>query len=108
MATGALDTIILAIIIGTLAAIVYSLRVLVLMERRVARIDVHIEALVAKIFQEEQNIESEEDKIEKLLMGGAAAKKAPAKKRLAKKKAVRKPAKKKVVAKKANPRRKKR
>ena len=32
-----LETVILAIIIGTLAAIVYSLRVLVLMERRIAR-----------------------------------------------------------------------
>lgn len=52
-----LSTVILAIIIGTLAAIVYSLRVLVLMERRVARIDKHIEMLAEKIFVEEMKIE---------------------------------------------------
>ena len=45
MATGSLDSVILGIIIGTLAAIVYSLRVLILLERRIARIDKHIEAM---------------------------------------------------------------
>ena len=49
-------TVILAIIIGTLAAIVYSLRVLVLMERRVARIDRHIEMLAEKLVVEEKKI----------------------------------------------------
>jgi hypothetical protein len=39
----ALDSIILAIIIGTLAAIVYSLRVLVLLERRISRMDENLE-----------------------------------------------------------------
>lgn len=52
-----LQTIILAIIIGTLAAIVYSLRVLVLMERRIARIDKHIEMMAEKIVLEEAKIE---------------------------------------------------
>jgi hypothetical protein len=47
----------LAIIIGTLAAIVYALRVLVLMERRVARIDKHIEMLAEKMIVEERKIE---------------------------------------------------
>ena len=47
----------LAIIIGTLAAIVYALRVLVLMERRVARIDKHIEMLAEKMIVEEHRIE---------------------------------------------------
>jgi len=47
----------LAIIVGTLAAIVYSLRVLVLMERRVARIEAHIENVVNKIMKEELRIE---------------------------------------------------
>ena len=47
----------LAIVIGTLAAIVYSLRVLVLMERRVARIEGHIENLVSKVMREELKIE---------------------------------------------------
>lgn len=52
-----LSTVILAIIIGTLAAIVYSLRVLVLMERRIARIDKHLEMMVEKVVVEEHRIE---------------------------------------------------
>jgi len=52
-----LSAVILAIIIGTLAAIVYSLRVLVLMERRVARIDQHLEMMVEKVVLEERKIE---------------------------------------------------
>ena len=47
----------LAIIVGTLAAIVYSLRVLVLMERRIARIEGHIENVVSKVMREELRIE---------------------------------------------------
>ncbi|MBI2131154.1 hypothetical protein HYU10_05310 [Candidatus Woesearchaeota archaeon] len=47
----------LAIIIGTLAAIVYSLRVMVLMERRIARIEGHIENVVNKVMREEVSIE---------------------------------------------------
>ena len=39
----------LAVIIGTLAAIVYSLRILVLMERRVARIEEHMDRMVHKL-----------------------------------------------------------
>lgn len=49
--------VILAIIIGTLGAIVYSLRVLVLMERRVARIEGHIEALVKQVLRREESIQ---------------------------------------------------
>jgi hypothetical protein len=49
--------IVLAVIIGTLAAIVYSLRVLVLMERRVARIEQHMDNLVHKTLTEESKIE---------------------------------------------------
>ncbi len=47
----------LAIIVGTLAAIVYSLRILVLMERRISRIEMHIENVVGKIMKEELKIE---------------------------------------------------
>jgi len=47
----------LAIIVGTLAAIVYSLRILVLMERRIARIEMHVENVVGKIIREELKIE---------------------------------------------------
>ena len=50
---------ILAVIIGTLAAIVYSLRVLVLMERRIASIENHIERVIEKIMKEEIVIEKE-------------------------------------------------
>lgn len=48
---------IVAIFAGTLAAIVYSLRVLVLMERRIARIEGHIEKVVNRVFREELKIE---------------------------------------------------
>ena len=48
----------LAIIIGTLSAIVYSLRILVLMERRIARIEMHVERVVDKVIKEEIKIES--------------------------------------------------
>lgn len=49
----------LAIIIGTLAAIVYSLRVMVSMERRMARIEMHIEKVVEKVIKEEIKIEKD-------------------------------------------------
>lgn len=57
------EGVILSVIIGTLAAIVYSLRVLVLMERRVARIEIHIENLASKILTEEARIEKQEKTI---------------------------------------------
>ena len=47
----------LAVIVGALGAIVYSLRVLVLMERRIARIEEHIERVVGKVMMEEIKIE---------------------------------------------------
>jgi len=47
----------LAIIVGTLAAIVYSLRILVIMERRIARIEMHVENVIGKIMREELKIE---------------------------------------------------
>jgi len=52
-----LEGVILSIIIGTLAAIVYSLRVLVLMERRVSKIEGHIEKMASTIVKEELKIE---------------------------------------------------
>jgi hypothetical protein len=57
MADDALLRITLAVIIGTLAAIVYSLRILVLMERRVSRIETHIETMANSILGEEKQIE---------------------------------------------------
>jgi len=52
-----IEQLILCVIIGTLAAIVYSLRILVLMERRVARVEEHLEQIVAKVLKEELIIE---------------------------------------------------
>lgn len=49
--------VILAVIIGTLAAIVYSLRVLILLERRVASMEGNIQKLTAKVLREEMVIE---------------------------------------------------
>lgn len=50
------ESVILAIIIGTLAAIVYSLRVLILLERRIARIDTHIELMTKSVLKDEEEI----------------------------------------------------
>jgi len=49
--------IVLAVIVGTLFGIVYCMRVLVLMERRVARIEEHIERMVERVLAEEKIIE---------------------------------------------------
>lgn len=67
MATQGLEVVILAVILGTLFAIVYSLRVLVLMERRIARIDKHLESLVSRILIEGEKIKQKESKIEQML-----------------------------------------
>ncbi|HIH37870.1 hypothetical protein J4460_00535 [Candidatus Woesearchaeota archaeon] len=47
----------LAVVIGMLAAIIYSLRILVLLERRIARMDLNIEKIAIKMVQEELKIE---------------------------------------------------
>jgi len=47
----------LAAVIGTLAAIVYCLRILVLMERRIGRIEAHIDSVVHKVLKGERRIE---------------------------------------------------
>jgi len=52
-----LAEVILAIIIGTLFAIVYCLRVLILLERRVASMESNIQRLTSKVLQEETIIE---------------------------------------------------
>ena len=48
--------IVLAVIVGVLFGIVYCMRVLVLMERRVARIDQHLDKLVHQVLREEQSL----------------------------------------------------
>ena len=47
----------LAIIIGTLFAIVYSLRYLVILERRIASMEENIQRIANKILKEEKIIE---------------------------------------------------
>lgn len=66
---------ILGIIIGTLAAIVYSLRILVLVERRIARMDAHIEIITKKIAKEEVRIERAETEIMRKIGNKKPAKK---------------------------------
>ena len=51
-----LAEVILAVIIGTLAAIVYSLRVLILLERRVASMESNIQKMTNRVLQEESAI----------------------------------------------------
>lgn len=48
----------LSIIVGTLAAIVYSLRILVILERRIARMDLNLASMVKQVMQEEVKIEN--------------------------------------------------
>lgn len=55
----------LAIFGATLFAIVYALRVLVIMERRLERMEKHIESLSTAILAEEKNIEREVTKKKK-------------------------------------------
>ncbi len=57
MVEEALVRIVLAVIVGVLFGIVYCMRVLVLMERRVARIEEHLDRMVHKVLQEELRIE---------------------------------------------------
>ena len=52
-----LAEVILAVIIGTLAAIVYSLRVLILLERRVASMEMNIQRMTGRVLKEEMIIE---------------------------------------------------
>ena len=67
--------VLLAITLGTLGAIVYSLRILLLLERRIARIDYNIERIVERVLAEEKKIEEEEKKIERRLGKAKKAKK---------------------------------
>jgi len=52
-----LAQVILTCIVGTLAAIVYSLRILILVERRVASMEMNIQKMAGRILQEELVIE---------------------------------------------------
>ncbi len=80
MAAEPLQSITLAIILGTLLAIVYSIRILVLLERRIARIDHHIELMAMSILRDEQKLLSEENRIERLVKKTSKQAKTPRKK----------------------------
>ncbi|PIN75904.1 hypothetical protein COV18_01855 [Candidatus Woesearchaeota archaeon CG10_big_fil_rev_8_21_14_0_10_37_12] len=58
MAEVVLIRIVLAVIIGVLFGLVYCMRVFVLMERRIARIENHIEKMVQQVLKEELRIEN--------------------------------------------------
>ena len=49
--------VVLAVIVGVLFVLVYAMRVLILMERRVSRIEFHIERMVRGVLREELKIE---------------------------------------------------
>ena len=65
----------LAIFAGALGAIIYALHILVLLERKMARIDLHIELLVKKVLKEEIKIEKDEASIKKALSKKSVRKK---------------------------------
>ena len=46
-----------AVVLGTLAAIVYSLRILVRMERRVQSVELNIQRMTSRILREEEAIQ---------------------------------------------------
>ena len=56
MSALSMSEVILAVIIGTLAAIVYSLRVLILLERRVANMESHIQGMARHVMSDESKI----------------------------------------------------
>ena len=53
----------LYILVAAVFAIIYSLRVLVMLERTIAKMDMNIEKLTKKILQEEYKIEAAERQI---------------------------------------------
>jgi len=61
MVTGAeglgLEGFVLVVILATLAALVYAMKVLILLERRISKIDIHIEKMAQAILNEEVKIE---------------------------------------------------
>jgi len=58
---------VLAIIIGTLAGIVWSLRILYSLDVKIANIEQHLFKIVSKVEREEEKIEKEEYAIEKAM-----------------------------------------
>ena len=72
---GIYESFILWVMVGMLAAIFYSMRYLVLLERKIARIDINLDKIARRILEEEIKIEKEEKKIEALLRKSISKKK---------------------------------
>lgn len=60
-----MNQLLLIIILAALLAIMYVLRVLVIMEREMSNIELHMERIVNKLFKEEKEVETEVKTIEK-------------------------------------------
>lgn len=61
--------VLMSVVIGTLAAIVIALRYVLIIERRMAKMELHLEKIVMKMAKEEDTILAEEKKIERELLG---------------------------------------
>ncbi len=93
----------LFLILGIVLAIVYSLRILVLLERRIARMDHHVELLAMNILEDEKKLLASEKKLEKLVKQavGSSKKSSKSKKKSTKKSSKKKSSKKKSSKKKS-------
>lgn len=59
-----IEGVIIWVMVAMLAAILYSMRYLVLLERKIARIDINLDKIARRILEEELKIEREEKRIE--------------------------------------------
>ena len=67
--------VLMSVVIGTLAAIVIALRYVLIIERRMAKMELHLEKIVMKMAKEEDTILNEERKLEKELLGNKTSRK---------------------------------
>lgn len=77
--------VLMSVVIGTLAAIVIALRYVLIIERRMAKMELHLEKIVMKMAKEEDTILDEERKLEKQLLGKKSSSKRSTKKTTKKK-----------------------
>ena len=59
-----IEGVIIWVMVAMLDAILYSMRYLVLLERKIARIDINLDKIARRILEEELKIEREEKRIE--------------------------------------------
>lgn len=67
MAFEGLDGMVSLVMLAMMAAIVWSLKYLVVLERKLTRIDLNIDKIARQILAEEKKIQAEEKKIEAML-----------------------------------------